>query len=272
MAWIDKKQRSDGGISARVVWRLGGSRDGAYQSETFSAGTDAVNMERARGFKSMVDAAGQHWPEGWVRGEGFVRPSGGDPMRPPPCFHELGEEYVRQIVDLSPGQRKRYLGQLRVLAVTRVQGELVFTKPVTSITEAECEAAVRLAGPYGDLITVAVGAGLRFGEITALWVSDVDLTPPHDPGQQGLEAWGRSRSARHPGVAHQVAHTQARDARALSGQPEDGELVGRSRSRSRWRPRCPGSWWEGRPTTSSSPRATAGLCTAATSTPTSGAS
>jgi hypothetical protein len=118
MAWIDKKLRSDGGVSARAVWRLGGSRDGAYQSETFSAGTDAVNMERARGFKSMVDAAGQRWPEGWVRGEGFVRPSGSDPMCPPPRFDEIGEEYVRQIVDLSPGQRKRYLGQLRVLAST----------------------------------------------------------------------------------------------------------------------------------------------------------
>jgi hypothetical protein len=66
MAWIDKKQRSDGGMSARVVWRLGGTRDGAYQSETLSAGTDALNLVRARGFKSMVDAAGQRWPEGWV--------------------------------------------------------------------------------------------------------------------------------------------------------------------------------------------------------------
>jgi integrase len=222
-----------------VVWRLGGSRDGAYQSETFSAGTDAVNLERARGFKSMVDAAGQRWPEGWVRGEGFVRPSGADPMRPPPRFNEIGEEYVRQIVDLSPGQRRRYLGQLRVLASTQVKGELVFARPVSEISEAdlrewlltwdrsvktksnyhglihgvfahavsqgwlavsptvrtglkssrvrqarpelrfltehECEAAVRLTGKYGDLLTVAVGTGLRFGELSALWVPDIDL-------------------------------------------------------------------------------------------------
>jgi hypothetical protein len=58
-AWIDKKKRNDGGVSARVVWRLGGARDGAHQSETLSASTDAVNLERARGFKSMVDAAGR---------------------------------------------------------------------------------------------------------------------------------------------------------------------------------------------------------------------
>ncbi len=239
MAWIEKRTRGDGGVSARVVWRLGGSRDGAYQAETFGAGTDAQNLARADGFKRMVDAAGQHWPEGWVRGEGFVRPAGADPLTAPPRFDVIGEEYVRQIVDLSPGQRKRYLGQLGVLARTRVRGSLVFTRPVTGIhesdikdwligwdrslktkanyhglvhgvfgyavkrgylaanpavgtaprqsrvrqsrpelrflTEAELSTAARLAGAYGDLLVVAVGTGLRFGELTALWVGDVDL-------------------------------------------------------------------------------------------------
>ncbi len=239
MAWIEKRTRGDGGVSARVVWRLGGSRDGAYQAETFSAGTDAQNLARADGFKKMVDAAGQHWPHGWVRGEGFVRPPGTDPLTAPPPFDEIGEEYVRQIVDLSPGQRKRYLGQIHVLARTRVRGSLIFTRPVSGIhesdikdwlidwdrslktkanyhglvhgvfayavkrgylaaspavgtapkqsrvrqsrpelrflTEAELQTAARLAGAYGDLLVVAVGTGLRFGEITALWVGDVDL-------------------------------------------------------------------------------------------------
>ncbi len=57
MAWIEKKQRSDGAVSARVVWRLGGTREGDYQSETFGAGGDAQNLARADGFKKMVDAA-----------------------------------------------------------------------------------------------------------------------------------------------------------------------------------------------------------------------
>lgn len=240
MAWIEKRTRGDGGVSARVVWRLGGTRDGAYQAETFSAGTDAQNRARADGFKKMVDAAGQRWPDGWVKGEGFVRPPGeADPLKAPPRFDEIGEEYVRQIVDLSPGQRKRYLGQLQVLAGTRVRGSMVFTRPVTSIhesdikdwlidwdrslktkanyhglihgvfayavkrgylvanpaigtapkqsrvkqsrpelrflTERELETAVRLAGAHGDLLSVAVGTGLRFGEVSALWVGDVDL-------------------------------------------------------------------------------------------------
>ena len=201
---------------------------------------DAQNLARADGFKKMVDAAGQYWPEGWVKGEGFVRPKGeSDPLTAPPRFDVIGEKYVRQIVDLSPGQRKRYLGQLRVLASTRVRGSLIFTKPVTAITEADLKdwlidwdrslktkanyhglihgvfayavkrgylaanpaigtapkqsrvkqsrpelrfltekefaRAVELAGAYGDLLAVTVGTGLRFGEISALWVGDVDL-------------------------------------------------------------------------------------------------
>lgn len=240
MAWIEKRKRGDGGVSARVVWRLGGSRDGAYQAETFSVGTDAQNLARADGFRKMVEAAGQYWPDGWVKGEGFVRPAGeSDPLKPPPAFVEIGEEYVRQIVDLSPGQRKRYLGHLKVLASTRVGGQLLFTRPVSAIAEAdikawliewdrslktkanyhglihgvfayavkrgwlaanpalgtapkqsrvkqsrpelrflterELETAVRLAGSAGDLLSVAVGTGLRSGELSALWVSDIDL-------------------------------------------------------------------------------------------------
>jgi hypothetical protein len=73
-----------------------------------------------------------------VEGEGFVRPRDvADPLTPPPSFDEIGEEYVRQIVDLSPGQRKRYLGQLQVLARTPVRGALPFARPVTAISEAQ---------------------------------------------------------------------------------------------------------------------------------------
>ena len=96
------------------------------------------NLARADGFKRMVEAGGERWPDGWVKGEGFVRPPDvADPLIRPPRFDEIGEEYVRQIVDLSPGQRKRYLGQLQVLARTPVRGSLVFAGPVTAIGEAQ---------------------------------------------------------------------------------------------------------------------------------------
>ena len=240
VAWVEQRKRGDGGVSARVIWRLGGARDGDRQVETFSVGSDAQNLFRAEGFKKMVDSAGQRWPEGWVKGEGFVRPPGeSDPLKAPPRFVDIGAEYVRQIVDLSPGQRKKYLGHFNVLAKTKVQGQLLFTRPVTSLTEADIKAwliewdrslktkanyhglihgvfayamkqgylqanpamgtapkrsrvkasrpelrflaehefdtVAGLAGKYADLLTVTVGTGLRFGELTALWVGDVDL-------------------------------------------------------------------------------------------------
>ncbi len=58
-----------------------------------------------------------------MKGEGFVRPrADADPMKPSPTVAENGEEYVRQIVDLSPGQRKRYLALVRVIASVEVSG------------------------------------------------------------------------------------------------------------------------------------------------------
>jgi hypothetical protein len=138
MAWIEQHRRADGGLTVRVIWRPGGAREAARVWETFGAGSDAQNLARADGFKRMVEAAGQRWPDGWVKGEGFVRPPDvTDPMTPPPGFDEIGEQYVRQIVDLSPGQRKRYLGELQVLARTPVRGSFVFAGPVTAIGEAQ---------------------------------------------------------------------------------------------------------------------------------------
>lgn len=142
MAWIEQRKRGDGCVSARVQWRLGGGRHGPRQEETFSAGSDAQNMARAEGFKTMVEAAGEHWPDGWVKGEGFVRPRHEEPEAPPPAptFAEVGEEYVRQIVDLSPGQRKRYLAQIRTLAATEVRKARIFAQSVDAITEREIKA------------------------------------------------------------------------------------------------------------------------------------
>jgi hypothetical protein len=68
MAWIEQRRRADGGLTARVIWRPGGARDATRVWETFGAGSDAQNLARADGFKRMVEAAGQRWPDGWVRG------------------------------------------------------------------------------------------------------------------------------------------------------------------------------------------------------------
>jgi len=243
VAWIEEKKRGDGVVSAHVIWRLGGGRAGERQIETFSAGKSEENVARAEGFLKMVVSAGQRWPDGWIRGEGFVRPNGGDPLAEAPTFQVIGEEYVRQIVDITPGQRKRYLSQISTLARTEIRGAVPFAQKVTAVgeqhvkawlidwdralktkanyhglmygvfnyaveqgfltinpcartapkrrrvrqsqaelrflTEDEFGTVAVKAASYGydaaDLIRVTASTGLRYGEVTALWVSDVDL-------------------------------------------------------------------------------------------------
>jgi integrase len=278
----------------------------------------------------MVDATGQRWPDGWVKGEGFVRPPGeSDPLKPPPRFVDIGEEYVRQIVDLSPGQRRRYLGHVQVLARTKVRGSYLFTRPVTAIhesdikewlidwdrslktkanyhglihgvfayavkrgylvanpaigtapkqsrvkqsrpelrflTERELETAVRLAGAHGDLLSVTVGTGLRFGEVSALWVGDVDLD--HRTIRIN-KAWKRNGED----DATDTSGWLAKQLKPTSGIPRPRSHGAPSLSQAQ-SPRCCGSGSRAvSPTTSCSPAVLACRCTTATSTPTSGAS
>jgi hypothetical protein len=85
MAWIEEYRRKDGGRSYKVRWRQDGARDGFRHAETFGVGRDEQNRARAEGFAKMVEAAGENWPDGWVKGQGFLRPrEDADPLTPPP--------------------------------------------------------------------------------------------------------------------------------------------------------------------------------------------
>ena len=104
MAWIAPHRRAGGGLTAQVIWRPGGGRDTPRVWETFSTGSNAQNLARADGFKRMVDAAGQRWPDGWVKGEGFVRPADVTDRWPRrPASTRSARSTSRQIVELSPG-------------------------------------------------------------------------------------------------------------------------------------------------------------------------
>jgi integrase len=78
MARIKHRQRADGGVSYQVCWVLGGGRASAgvkEQAETFT------DLNRAKAFKLDVEHAGNQWPAGWVKGEGYIdrdeaRPTG----------------------------------------------------------------------------------------------------------------------------------------------------------------------------------------------------
>lgn len=277
MASIEERTRADGGTSCIVRWRAGGCRSGKRESETFGAGTDAQNRARAEGFRQMVSAAGEHWPDGWVKGAGFVREHGPDtgPTRAPRSVEEVGLEYVGQIVECSPGQRSRYRSQLRTLKGIEVRGQRSMCRPfdakISTVTEDDIkswlmgwERSLKTKSNYhgllfgvfnyamekgevtlnplrrtapkrnkikqsqadlrflienefatvaasakedGDLLRVAVGTGMRYGEVTALWVSDIDLRHKAirinkawkrdgEDGEQDVPAWLKKRLRR----------------------------------------------------------------------------
>lgn len=68
----------------RVEWRLGGTRDGDTQSESFGTDVGAANI-----FKAHVEAAGHQWPANYVPGLGFVDPR--DMPAPEPDTITLGQ-------------------------------------------------------------------------------------------------------------------------------------------------------------------------------------
>src|SRR5690606_15070042 len=69
VAQIAPRKRTDGGITYQVRWRDGGTRDGDWQSESFTA------EARARAFKLDVEESGHRWPDGWTKGEGYIATS-----------------------------------------------------------------------------------------------------------------------------------------------------------------------------------------------------
>jgi len=56
VAAVITRPRKDGSTAYLVRWRLGGGRDAAWQSETFSS------ARAAREFKRDVEAADHLWP------------------------------------------------------------------------------------------------------------------------------------------------------------------------------------------------------------------
>lgn len=66
MASIVERPHKGGGTTFQVKWREGGARGGKGASEKFG------DRSQAEAFKRLVDAHGQHWPRGWVKGKGFV--------------------------------------------------------------------------------------------------------------------------------------------------------------------------------------------------------
>lgn len=77
MAYVKEMKNARGVVTShRVIWRLGGSRTGAPQAERFDPTEEG--REAAELFCEAVNANGQHWPPGWVKGKGMIAPDAAD--------------------------------------------------------------------------------------------------------------------------------------------------------------------------------------------------
>jgi hypothetical protein len=108
VATIKTRRQKDGTPSYRAMWRQGGTRDGSWESETFLRKTEATR------FRRDVDAAGQDWPEGWVKGVGYVE-ARAQPVTEVP-FLPYARAYVRDLTGITPATRHRYDRQVLALA------------------------------------------------------------------------------------------------------------------------------------------------------------
>jgi integrase len=128
-ATIRERTRTDGAVSCHVRWRTEGARDGKNQMETFSAGTTRENRANAKAFKLQVDAAGQQWPDGWVKGVGYAELTVSAEREQAPSFLEAGLGMIERRMGIAPSQRKRYKQQLHTLQSVVVYAGETATHP-----------------------------------------------------------------------------------------------------------------------------------------------
>src|SRR5947209_13307079 len=117
MASIVNRRRKDGTIGFKVQWRLGGSRGGPWQSETFD------DRRAAAKFQAQVEANGHRWPDGWVKGVGFAPPVS---VTDEVSLVEFGTAHIRRLTKAGPHTQTTYLKQLN-----RIGGQLAELKRVT---------------------------------------------------------------------------------------------------------------------------------------------
>jgi integrase len=265
VASVVKRVRK-GGAHYQVKWRLGGARDGTWQSETF-VGRLVVGR-----FKADVEAYDHAWPDGWVKGHGYIR-AGED--SPPAGVHPLaayGLAYIRRLTSAGPDTQSTYVQQLDSLVgwlreikhveptvqnlttnddrdwiVARRRGgaspktianyhgllyaimreavreglrpnnpcdgvklparddDIDDDEDKVFLTEEEFTQLHSCVGPdVRDFVLVDAGTGLRWGEITALMVKDLDLDSAvptltvrrawkrNGRGQFAVEAYGKT--------------------------------------------------------------------------------
>ncbi len=237
MATVVVRKHKSGDRTYKVQWLLGGRRGAPWQSETFADNRAALR------FQALVDAHGQRWPDGWIKGVGFGSPLEDDRPVVEHPFLEFGTAYVRRLTSAGPDTQTKYVQQLKYLNewLTRIKNVAPTVENITSDDDRDWIVARRKAGAspktianyHGllaavfksavekglmtrnpcegvklppidddteddddkvfltepefsllrlcmnesdrDFLTAAVGTGLRWGELTALKVKDLDV-------------------------------------------------------------------------------------------------
>ena len=169
------RPRADGGTCHQVKWRLGGSRAGAWQTETLTS------KHRAESFREDVEAAGHQWPEGWIKGHGYLADLE-EPPPPVPTFAAVAEAYfTRQEARTKRGkikghtlQRDRRTCEMHLAPTFGAKAFIdIESDDVEAWIDAQLDAGSApktIRNWHGPLAT-----GARWGESIALRVGDATV-------------------------------------------------------------------------------------------------
>ncbi|MFF9894906.1 tyrosine-type recombinase/integrase [Streptomyces longispororuber] len=136
------------GITYQVKWR----QDGAWQTENFG------DEDSAMTFKGLVEAHGNKWPHGWIKGLGFVEP---EPHPNDPPFGDYAHTYVDSLNTVDDRTKHDYKRDIErhflgvrytgAAGIERRLGGLVHTAPdgtehpptICNVTQADVNEWVR---------------------------------------------------------------------------------------------------------------------------------
>jgi integrase len=187
MATLVTRPRRDGSTAFKVQWRLGGQREGAWQSETFD------DKKQALKFQALVEAHAHRWPDGWVKGWGLAPLPAAQPLGLTPLA-AFGASYVRRLTSAGPYTQTRYLAQVELMEkwISAATGRCPLVETFTSDDDRDWINARRRAGAspktianYHGLLAAIFKDAVRKGLIAANPCEGVRLPAKHAAAHTG---------------------------------------------------------------------------------------
>lgn len=179
MAYVKAMKNKDEVLTShRVRWRLGGARDGEWQSELFDG--DEAGAEAARVFCEAVNECGQQWPPGWVKGQGMIAPDATDEDQyrfaryaTESIIHRTGVE--DRYRDACLGELERYM--LPVFANCDIRSSEHFSKRVIQAWVNQLEKTPVRRGSKTKLMSPKTIKNVH-GLLSSIFKEAVEADPP----------------------------------------------------------------------------------------------